>query len=96
MILTKKNRDVPQKGISHTSYLCAATLPGKSNQNVGFSSLGRESSPTGSVGVSHLYWVLHQIVDVSRPYGFDSKLWTLVVLIGSDVKLWTLVVPYGC
>ena len=29
---------------------------------------------------------------VSRPYVFDIKLWTSVVLIGSDVKLWTLVV----
>ena len=31
-------------------------------------------------------------MDISRPYGLDSKLWTLVVLVGSGVKLWTLVV----
>ena len=32
VILTEKIRHVPREGISHTSYLCAATLPGEPNK----------------------------------------------------------------
>ena len=89
MLTRRKVRSIPQRGISHTSYLCSATLPGY------FEEKPQQDYRTATAYVALRTLVVRPIIVLWTSVVASKMYLTLVVSYGAYCTYFTLVVSCG-